>query len=174
VRRLALLLVASCGRVAFDPFVGTTGDGNSALDASSECPADFVRAGTSCYRVNHFQDTGDGNAFVASEALCEAQGGHLLVIDDAAEWTRVSALGLLGTDYWIGVSELAQLGVYRTVLDDVATYLPWDTSEPDSGVDHCVGVRVATGNLYDNVCTGLDDSICEYDGRQPVPAAWGQ
>jgi hypothetical protein len=52
--------------------------------------------------------------------------------------------------------------------------IAFDEREPDSGVDHCVGVRVATGKLYDNVCTGLDDSICEYDGRVPVPAAWGQ
>jgi hypothetical protein len=167
VKRLALLLaVAGCGRIAFDE--------SDKRDAAFACPSEFVRAGDSCYRVNYFSNSGDGHAFVASEALCESQGGHLLVIDDAAEWTRVSALGLLGTDYWIGVSELAQPGVYRTVLDDVAAYLPWDTSEPDSGVDHCVGVRVSSGNLYDNVCTGLDDSICEYDGRVPVPAAWGQ
>lgn len=71
------------------------------------------------------------------------------------------------------MSELAQTGVYRTVLDDVATYLPWATSEPDSGVDHCVDFDV-NGMMHDDVCTSQDDALCEYDGRQPVPAAWGQ
>jgi hypothetical protein len=174
VKRLALLFVASCGRVAFDPFGTTTGDGGgSARIDASECPADFVRAGTSCYRANYFPNAGDGKTFVDAEALCESQGGHLAVIDGDKEAASILALGLPGSDYWVGVSELAQTGVYRTVTNDVATYLPWATGEPDSGVDHCANFNL-DGMMYDNVCTAQDDALCEYDGRQPVPAAWGQ
>ena len=165
MKQLALvILLGGCGRVAFD----------SGADGGLECPADFTRSGASCYRANHAALTGDGRSFVDAEALCEAQGGHLAVIDDADEAARITALGIPGTDYWLGLSELALPGVYRTVLNDVATYLPWDTSEPDGGVDHCAGIRVASGLIYDAVCTSLDDALCEYDGRQPVPAAWGQ
>lgn len=165
MKRLALvLLIAGCGRVDFDPLA----------DDGFVCPTDFIRSGDSCYRADYTALSADGHSFIDAEALCESQGGHLVVIDDADEAARIIAFGFPGTDYWIGVSELAQQGVYRTVLNDVAPYLPWDTGEPDSGVDHCAGIRMATGRFYDAVCTSLDDTLCEYDGRQPVPAAWGQ
>lgn len=175
MNRLALLVVAGCGRIAFDPHgtsmddAGNAGAGND----SFVCPAGFVLAAGSCYRANYFMIATDGKTFVDAEALCEAQGGHLAVIDDAAEAQRILTLGLPGSDYWIGVSELAQTGVYRTVTNDLAPYLPWSTGEPDSGVDHCVNFNV-DAMFYDNVCTAQDDALCEYDGRAPVPAAWGQ
>lgn len=166
MNRLALLLLVGCGRVAFDP----VGD----ADAAFACPPEFVEMGPSCYRANHYALSADGKPFVDAEALCEAQGGHLVVIDDAAEVAAIQSLTIPGTDYWIGISELAQTGVYRTVLNDVATYLPWASGEPDSGVDHCVNFTTTTGLFADNVCSSPDDVLCEYDGRQPVPAAWGQ
>jgi hypothetical protein len=175
VKRLALLFVASCGRLAFDPLGGTTGDGGGSglQDTGNACPEGFTRAGTSCYRANYFPNSGDGKIFVDAEALCEAQGGHLAVIDDEPEADRIRGLGLLGSDYWVGVSELAETTVYRSVTNDVDLYLPWATGEPDSGVDHCVNFNL-DGTMFDNICTAQDDALCEYDGRLPVPAAWGQ
>ena len=93
--------------------------------------------------------------------------------DDSAP--RVTAVvQLLPTrDIWVGVTARVALGTWHTVTDDLATYLPWSTGEPDgTRLERCVETEFPLYNFIDQDCTVGRRFICECDGKGSDPTAY--
>ena len=173
---LCVVVLAGCGRIAFDPI----GDGGGRVDApvfaldAGECPPGYMFVGASCYRV--VLDAGGGGApWHEAETLCEADaaGAHLVVIDDATEAATIDSFVPSNvSDHWIGVSDVVTQDTYLTVTNRTPTYLMWEATEPNgtSGED-CLLMDDAR-TLHDTDCDASDDYVCEYDGIAAVPAAY--
>jgi hypothetical protein len=175
LRPLLVLLLCGCGRIDFGLGRGPSdamapGDGATSIDAprlmldAGQCPAMYQRVATSCYRV-----AGSSAGWVTGEQLCEAdaQGAHLVVIDDVTERNAIMAnLGIAVTT-WIGTSKRATAN-YRTVTD-MAPYLALGTQTEPS--EDCLSIQ-SDGLMYLHTCGDMDRYICEYDGIPAVPSAY--
>lgn len=133
------------------------------------CPAGYTKIGglASSYRVS------TSNAqWLPAEMDCEndGPGTHLAVIDNAAENTALTST-LTGARFWFGLTDRTTENTWRTVTNNVQTYLPWEPQEP-SGEDDCVAIR--DGLISDEDCTDNRPFICECDGVAAVPAAYVQ
>ena len=178
----ALALTSACaftpagdGAAATDDAAPTT-DARStdgpALDAAPPpCPAGYVGG----YRV-----VSTLQSWRAAEADCEDDTtglSHLVVIDNAGELAAVNAAlaALAAGDVWVGVMRDAPMPwVWRAVTGGNASYLPWETGQPDdqSGDQQVVSLMRASGLLRD-VSTGSSTNraaLCECDRRPPVDA----
>jgi hypothetical protein len=162
MRGLAILIgLSSCGRIGFDadaqPDARST-DVSNANDGSgdglpSTCQDDaryVVVAGlTSTYRKVNLDVSWD-----AARTDCEADGAHLTIPDNATE-TDNDAIG-----DWVGLTDAAQEGTWRTIQGGVATFLPWQPGQPDGGAsENCA--RLEDELLEDRACTDTRDYSCE-------------
>lgn len=109
--------------------------------------------------------------FDQAEAACQANGMHLVKIDDALENATVLSLAL--DDYvWIGGSNRDNVDVYSW-LDGTQflnagaavgdTYQNFGTSEPAADTKlRCVQLRESTGGTWSNwQCSGMQSFVCE-------------
>ena len=111
--------------------------------------------------------------WVVAERDCEAEGGHLVVIDDEVEnaWVaQIAAQSLTneGSSHqlaWIGLDDHAKEGEFRWVTDAPLTLTSWFSSEPNSLYDSedCGEMR-ATGKWPDDRCNAKLAYVCECDG----------
>jgi len=146
----------------------TVMDGTTDSSQPFVCPGNYSTVGslTSKYLGLNTSMTWD-----ASEALCEADGTHLVVLDDAAELTAM--LGVVpGQNLWTGVTDRIAVGTFRKVTGPNATFLPWDTSEPDALAAECVYVDSLTMKLVDQGCGSGRRGVCECDGILVDPASY--
>ena len=134
---------------------------DAAVDAASAgCPASYVTLGaqTSRYRL-----ITNSTVWLTAEQMCEADGTHLAIIDDAAELTAI-ANALATQNVWTGVTDRVAVGTFRKVTGAAAMYLPWDASEPDASAAECVYLDGLTLKLCDQDCTSGRRAACECDG----------
>ncbi|MCA9517187.1 MAG: VCBS repeat-containing protein [Myxococcales bacterium] len=110
----------------------------------------------------------------AAVARCEALGASLFVIDDEAELALLKS-SLEAGRYWMGVSDLAEEGVFLTDAGDPAPFFLWGTNQPDDagGNEDCVElIANDPQNPYFNdlPCAGYSVGlICEDRIEVPVP-----
>lgn len=96
-------------------------------------------------------------------SLCQAEGAHLVVIDDDAEATAVAAFAAAPmTFFWIGASDALVETVWVTAKNAPAVYLPWGTGQPNGGLTENCGLQNG-GALYDFPCNRSYPSVCECD-----------
>lgn len=170
-RGLLLIVLAGCGRIAFD----TTGpgiddatgpsidDAQSASDApnpSEVCPTYAPVAG---YPRHVLQ--GMGLSWNTAFATCEATGGRLLVPLAQAELEALFvAFGDLG---WVGLTDIAIEGVFvAPAAPSEVVYFDWLANEPNNsggaGVEEdCVFVY--TEGFNDQGCGTPSRYTCECD-----------
>lgn len=151
--RLAVLLIAACGRVGFDAF-------------DVACPPAYIEVAEGCYRFE--LDDPDELEWLDAEAACEADGAHLAVVDGAAELALFTAM--LGTveDAWVGASDRITPDVFITVTR-APFFVQWGDTEPN-GTGDCV--EVERGEMGDSDCAVRNDYICELDGRSADPTTY--
>ena len=108
-----------------------------------------------------------GNTWDGARLYCETFGYRLVKIDGAAEnaWLagEASALGL-GVA-WIGLHQNGS--DWDWVDGSRASYLPWDTDEPNDGglfgdAEDCVELRSGPARWNDRVCGDTFGFICEW------------
>jgi hypothetical protein len=131
---------------------------------SNACKGTYVRGSSymSCIASRDFDQ---------AEAACQANGMHLVKVDDALENATVLSLAL--DDYvWIGGSNRDDVDVYRW-LDGTQflsagaavgnTYQNFGTSEPAPDTKlRCVQLRESTGGTWSNwQCSGMQSFVCE-------------
>ncbi|MEZ4468983.1 MAG: lectin-like protein [bacterium] len=95
--------------------------------------------------------------FDDAEAACAAQGGHLVVVNDADENAFLVANGATG---WIGYTDAAEEGVYVWVDGTPAGFEAWGGNEPnDIGGQDCAEI---SGGTWDDVdCGDGYTYVCE-------------
>ncbi len=108
---------------------------DAAPDART-CPNDFVAIDggqpTSRYKFyGYAQSTSNVVDFNQATSACTAAGGYIAIPNNEAE---IGALDDVSQNpnqpgYWVGITDTAVEGQWRTVLGDLATYLRWSSSQ---------------------------------------------
>ena len=78
-----------------------------------------------------FEDTVD---WQTAKKICEAKGGHLVIIDNENENSMVYS-GIQKTSKsqaWIGTTDIAKEGVWRDVKGNLLKYTNWHSLQPDN------------------------------------------
>ena len=116
-----------------------------------------------------FEDTVD---WQTARKICEAKGGHLVIIDNENENSMVYS-GIQKTSKsqaWIGTTDIAKEGVWRDVKGNLLKYTNWHSSQPDNwngNVEEDYALMWAGGTWNDCSSFGAIISdvgfVCEFD-----------
>lgn len=163
VRALLILtsLLVGCGRMGFENASESLGG----VDAAPTYEAWRETTGTSEYRVGASETGWD-----TAETDCEADGGHLIIIDAAEEHDAVHAR--VAADVWIGLSDRITEGTYVTVTGAAPAYDGWSGSPPNNTGEDCVMISGLDGRWEDKDCPSARAFVCERDGIVAVPGAF--
>lgn len=154
--RTALILVTvSCGRIGFDP-----------LDPVASCPATYSLICGGCYKFHDLDIE-----WLDAENICETEGTHLAVFDDATEQACLAAAGNPNR-MWVGATDRIVEGLYLSVTGSPQRFTPFATGQPESsdGQD-CLEFR-DTGWADENCTTDNNRFFCEHDGLPVDPASF--
>lgn len=132
------------------------------IDAPPGCPASFTTvagAGTHVYKVIATADS-----WTKQQTACRAftTNAYLMVPDDAAELAAID--GVAGSaQYWVGINDIANEGVFVNVLNMTQTFLPWQPPAPDDAGpgEDCVEAISASNKLNDDRCNLARTAVCE-------------
>lgn len=134
--------------------------------ATAQCPGYTSVSGASppgaTYRGSTF-----GDAWTNARSDCQADGGNLVVVDNAGEAAAIS--GLVDDPdspfFWIGIFDPSGGGDndWLTVLGGAPTYLPWGGSQPTGGSQDCILLsdNGSPHQLYDWGCGAPQFYVCE-------------
>jgi len=163
--------LAGC-RIGFDPRV--TADAADPADArdpvvdAGPCAGYAAWPGfTSTYRA----DDAGALDWAVAEATCEAEGAHLVVVDDAAEHAevRARATGVV----WIGLSDRITEGTFLHVTGAALAYHGWPGAPQSNTGEDCVELLL-DGPYEDTACVQNVPNayVCECDGVPAQPSAF--
>jgi hypothetical protein len=161
---VVMLALAGC-RFHFDETGTDAAINGSDIDASGDgamlqCPASYVMLGTQSSRYLAIDNS---VVWLTAEQMCEADGAHLVIIDDATEQSLVFQT-LPAQNIWLGVTDRVAIGSFRKVTGGAATFLPWDGGEPDVAAAECVYMDSLTSRFADQDCASGRRAVCECDG----------
>jgi hypothetical protein len=110
-----------------------------------------------------YRRIGTGASWTTQRTACASDGGYLVIPDDAAELTALTALAA-GAETWLGITDVATEGTFLTVRGAPPPFVLWSTGEPnnDPGDADCVRV-LANGRYADDRCVAGHPAICECD-----------
>jgi len=98
-----------------------------------------------------------------AQARCESFGGHLLVLDSAAEQVFVEAIAQ-PYQSWLGLDDNTTEGTFAWIDGAPLDYTYWATGEPDGGMaEGCVLALESLGRWVDRACDEDHDFICELE-----------
>jgi hypothetical protein len=142
------------------------GDDGSMPDGSppAGCPSGYAAlTGGQAGHVYKVLPTSEN--WSTQEAGCQATTlkAHLAVPDDQTELNALDTAA--GSNYWLGITDAAQEGVWRTVLGTAQTFLPWQPPAPDNAGagqgEDCVEGLPPTHTINDRRCMDKLPAVCE-------------
>ena len=149
-----LLYVAGCGRIGFD------------VSEDRACPESYTELATGCYRFTAQVSERD---WLDAELACEAEGGHLAIIDDEDDRAAIfESVPSTVTDFWIGASARVAPGEFIGVTRR-PFFIAWNSSEPN-GTGACLEFELA--GMGDSNCANVNDYLCEIDGVVADPTTY--
>lgn len=97
-----------------------------------------------------------------AKAFAESKGGHLAVVNDAAE-NEFLRNGIMADFAWIGLTDEAVEGTFEWVTDEPVTYTNWNTDEPNNlnGNEHYTRLLKSNGKWTDRSPTFIAELIME-------------
>lgn len=101
-----------------------------------------------------------------AEQACRADGGRLAEFDtaekNAAFLAAIAPRGGVRNDVWIGITDRAHEGDWRTPAGDPLPFTAWRPGEPNNagGAENCATWGPTDGEWNDLPCTGVTGSIC--------------
>ena len=156
---VALVAIAACGRLQFDPVGSGMPDANvrddatdSGIDAARACLTNDAYK-PAAGLTNRYREGVPTVSWAAARADCMADGADLWVVDSALEANA-------WTGDWMGITDAATEGTWLTVDGTPATYLPWEAGQPDGGSTEDCG-RTSGAGFEDRDCMDLRDYVCE-------------
>ena len=91
---------------------------------------------------------------------CESENAVLVTIGNSDENDFVSSLS--NANFWIGLNDISQEGVYVWVSGSTSTYRNWGTGEPNnSGDEDCTHMISSSTFWNDWPCTRSTPYVCE-------------
>jgi hypothetical protein len=177
VLELALVISAlgGCGRIGFAIL---SDDDNTGEDATLGCPASYSQTPDGCYRI-----VATATDWLTAEQSCEADGAHLIVLDDLAEhYLLHSMLMTAGVPSgWLGFTDRRVETVFRWVtvdgLDPASNGCYWGGSPASAGnspTNNCV-IQAAMNACPDWTvldCAVAQPFVCEHDGTPADPTTY--
>jgi hypothetical protein len=132
--------------------------------APGTCPAGY--APLTGGQAGHMYKVVNANAgWMAQHNGCKltTASAYLAIPDDANELQAMDALIGGSAVYWVGISDLDMDTVWKTVLGDTQTFLPWDPPAPDNQNpgEYCVTALAASHEFNDDRCNSNKPAICE-------------
>lgn len=122
---------------------------------------------------SRYKDVSTGAIWVDAERDCEADGGHLIVIDDPVEndWLQTIAELAVTDDasthqlVWLGLGDSAIESEFVWVTGAALSSPRWASSEPNdlNDSEDCAELR-ASGDWNDDRCNAKLRYVCECDG----------
>ena len=90
------------------------------------------------------------HTWLAARSLAASNGGHLAVVNNAAENEFIRS-GIMAADAWIGLTDEAQEGNFQWVTGEVVTYTNWYSGEPNNSnsVEHYTRLLQSSGQWTD-------------------------
>ena len=89
------------------------------------------------YNGHHYKVINEGSSWGEAVRRCEAEGGHLVTINDAAEQAFIRELlesdGLQKCHYWLGGTDENDEGKWGWITGEPFSFTNWD---PGDGGDH--------------------------------------
>lgn len=176
----------SAGVAGISSVAGSAGQAGSLVDAGNAgAPSDgplclrtyplVIDGSTSRYKQGAIRQN-----WVDAERDCEADGGHLIVIDDDVEnaWlAQVASLSLTNQKSshqlaWLGLGDHAKEGEFSWVTGVPLSLSSWFGGEPNSlnKAEDCGEMR-ASGLWNDDRCNAELAYVCECDGL-PSAGEW--
>jgi hypothetical protein len=159
---------ASDGRDASTTDDGSIPDTPSADSAPLTCPGSYIALDTSSSR---YRSIDTSMTWLQSQQACESDGHHLVVLETSSELALV-ATTLSTQNIWTGVTDRKTVGTFLRVTGGAATYLPWDSSEPDLAGLECTFIDGLTLKLGDQDCGSGRRAVCECDGLPVDPTTY--
>jgi Lectin C-type domain len=154
------VVIAGCGRVAFDPVGATPGDSrmmdgtgdDAGQDAKAACLANTAYT-TKAGLANRYREGVPQVTWGVARSMCQADGADLWVPQSVVELSAWSG-------DWVGLTDDIVEDVWVTVEGVPATFLPWEPTQPDGGpAENCA--RSTGALLEDRECTDARDFVCE-------------
>lgn len=124
--------------------------------------------------TSHYKVVTAGQPWPVAERDCEADGAHLVIVDDATEETYLTSLAKQNTTdngstnelVWLGLSDQTVEGTFEWVTGLPLTLSHWSGGEPNNsfgGIEDCVEIR-GSGDWNDDHCSAHLAYVCECDG----------
>jgi hypothetical protein len=171
VSLLAIVLCAGC-RKNFDDVVADAVTDSSDFDAAG-CPAGYApQAGlNSRYRVVLASPL----TWLQAEAFCEADGTHLIVIDNATENAFARSFNGVDEYVWLGGGDHLVEGTFVWVTGQPLAFTRWGGAEPNSSMNSEDCMEIDENGLWNdtrNVPLKTFHVVCECDGVPAIPARY--
>ncbi|NXM31870.1 LAYN protein, partial [Oxyruncus cristatus] len=144
-----------------------------------------------CYKIVHFHDASRRTSYEEAHQACQADGGHLVSIESAAEQRLIETFlrSLLASDgdFWIGLRREEEeednstecQNFYSWSDGSSAKFRNWYVDEPSCGREVCVvmyhqpSAPPGVGGPYvfrwnDDRCNVKNNFICKYSPEKPT------
>ncbi|KAJ8033872.1 C-type mannose receptor 2 [Holothuria leucospilota] len=101
----------------------------------------------------------------AAAEACLFYGGHLVYVQTQEENYFLKSLSESSHNFWIGLSDLEEEGVWRWLDTTTANYSNWSQHEPNNWqtVQHCAISNMADGQWDDIRCNDEYNFVCELE-----------
>jgi hypothetical protein len=110
-----------------------------------------------CFNKMHYQP---------AREYCQLGGGDLAIVDQLAKQDELvdAVLGVWWTDWWIGLDDIVEEGVYTWVDGTPLDWAQWANNEPNnSGNEDCNHFASWAGGSWNDIPCDQDLAfICEY------------
>ena len=178
---LALLLALGCGRhdtplASYQAVLPDAGAGGA--PAELVCPESYATVVEGLR--SRYRPVTTGKPWVEAELDCEADGGHLIIIDDELEnaWLAEFAATAITNDEsthqlaWMGLGDSVSEGDFSWVTGGALSTSYWSEGEPNTAYEDedCVEMR-ASARWNDDRCDAPLIYVCECDGT-PSAKQW--
>ena len=148
--------------LSFDDCDAFDDDCDGRVDEGGDCPCPVQR-----YDEHTYLFCPDTTDQPTARRSCQSYGYDLVAITTPEEnaWVALTASQYVIVDWWVGLSDAAEEGVWRWPDGAVATFTNWAPGEPNNlGEEDCVGLY-PDGHWNDKACdTPWYRYICEAPG----------
>jgi len=135
----------------------------SAVVVRSDCPANWVQNGQSCYYIS--QQFNSKLPWHEAQSICQQQGGMLVVINDDNEnnfvFDQIKNDQGVVLATWIGFHDLQQQDSWQWVDGSDNTYTNWEPGQPDNWQDAPAGTEDCA-EFYEGYPGTWNDQTCGY------------
>ncbi|MBK6089965.1 lectin-like protein [Ruminococcus difficilis] len=129
---------------------------NTEPDGSSYTPSKTIT-----YQGTTYEYYNTAVTWETAKSVCEAKGGHLIIIDNASENQKMKEM--ISDPIWLGLSDLEQEGIWTDIYGRQVSYANWKSEEPNNYMlceDYGELYTDGTWNDIKNIKLGF---ICEYN-----------